>query len=133
MHQFVSAADTDHAGNAAKSGPHHLELVLTYHALKFTRYACGNDTWEQWTACVGLTVFTCRVGPYVRPIAETLILAESLPVLAGTSVHSNLLVKALLRGAGSKSAVYAESVWWLVIRDGGLANAAMAIGATPPT
>ena len=25
------------------------------------------------TACVGLTVSTCRVGPYVRPIAETLI------------------------------------------------------------
>jgi len=44
-------------------------------------------------------------------------------------------VKALLRGAGSRSAVYAESVvwWWLDIRDVGLANAAMAIGARLPT
>ena len=39
-------------------------------------------------------------------------LAESLPDLAGTSVHSNLLVKALLRGGGRVSAVYAESECW---------------------
>jgi len=49
---------------------------------------------------------------YVRPITETLIWQSPCLCLAGTSVHSNLLVKALLRGGGRESAVYAESEWW---------------------